>query len=57
MLTLSVSQISLSGRSVFVALICIFQTFCSVHILLLEQKSEHVVVFFAGSGHAFPESW
>lgn len=39
------------------ALICIFQTFCSVHILLLEQKSEHVVVFFAGSGHAFPESW
>jgi len=52
------SQISLPVRSAFAILILFFsQTFYSIHILLLQQKSGHVVVFFAGSGHVFPETW
>lgn len=35
----------------------VLQTSYSLHILLLQQKSGHVVVFFAGSGHVLPETW
>lgn len=51
------SLISLPVRSVCAVLIWgFFQTFCSVHVLLLQQKSGRVVAFFAGSGRVFPKN-
>lgn len=58
-LTLSMTQSLLNLKSDFAVLILFFffQTVYSMHVLLLQQKSGHVVIFFAGSGHVFPGTW